>query len=102
MLSAEINIALHDRYPKTVMANTVIDNLNLIARSMRNMVISSDPQQGAYFDALYKLIDFQEELMEHSNKGIQETYRSATIVMFTLVGVALILGTGTDGDWEQF
>jgi len=44
-LNDNIDKIVNDRYPKTVIANDVIDNINKIARSMRNMLIMKDPEQ---------------------------------------------------------
>ena len=38
-LNAEVEDLVKDKYPKTVMANDIIDNINLAARSMRNVLI---------------------------------------------------------------
>jgi len=38
-LNDNIDILVKDRYPKTVWANDIIDNVNTIARSMRNILI---------------------------------------------------------------
>lgn len=44
-LSATTDDALQDKYPKTILVNQVIANLGLIARSMRNALILSDPDE---------------------------------------------------------
>src|SRR5512135_1252969 len=44
-LNRETELIVKDRYPKTILANTVIGEINKIARAMRNTVILSDPEQ---------------------------------------------------------
>ena len=39
-----INLTVDDRWPKTEQANDVIDNVNVIARSLRNAIILDDAQ----------------------------------------------------------
>ncbi len=41
-LLANIDNMVNDKFPKTVWANNVIDNINIIARSMRNTLIVKD------------------------------------------------------------
>lgn len=41
-LSSNINLLVDDRYPKTVWANNVINNINIIARSLRNAILVTD------------------------------------------------------------
>ncbi len=41
-LNTSIDLTVNDRYPKTVMANDIIDNINVIARAMRNALIEED------------------------------------------------------------
>jgi methyl-accepting chemotaxis protein len=44
-LSNAIELTTNDRYPKTVLAHTIKDEVNEIARSTRNMLLMSDPGQ---------------------------------------------------------
>jgi methyl-accepting chemotaxis protein len=44
-LNEEIEALVKDKYPKTVLANDIIDNINQIARSMRNMLIMDKREQ---------------------------------------------------------
>jgi methyl-accepting chemotaxis protein len=41
-IDKQLDIIVHDRYPKTVWANNIIDGVNRIARSMRNIIIMDD------------------------------------------------------------
>jgi len=42
-LNRELEMVLNDRYPKTVIANNIIANVNLIARASRNTLLMTDP-----------------------------------------------------------
>ena len=44
-LNSEINLLVNDRYPKTVIANTIKADLNEITRNMLNVLIMTDPGQ---------------------------------------------------------
>ena len=44
-LNKQMQDVVNDKYPKTVLANKIIDNLNLIARSSRNTLLMSAPEQ---------------------------------------------------------
>lgn len=41
-MNSEVDNMVNDKYPKTVWANNVIDNINQIARSMRNTLLMKD------------------------------------------------------------
>lgn len=43
-LNEDIQKITDDRFPKTVIANDIVDNVNLIARSMRNIVLVKEPE----------------------------------------------------------
>ena len=42
-LNTAVDTLVHDRFPKTVQANAIIDSLNLAARGTRNMLL--DPSE---------------------------------------------------------
>ncbi|MBK1680172.1 methyl-accepting chemotaxis protein [Rhodocyclus tenuis] len=42
-LSDDIDLMVNERFPKTVVAHDVIDNLNVVARAMRNTALLKDP-----------------------------------------------------------
>src|SRR5450830_1697736 len=44
-LNRQMNDVIHDKYPKTVIAGDIIDQLNLVARSVRNILLLKDPKQ---------------------------------------------------------
>ncbi|WP_343583675.1 methyl-accepting chemotaxis protein [Herbaspirillum sp.] len=45
MLNSQIDDVINDKYPKTVLANDIIDKVNLTARASRNILLMSDPGQ---------------------------------------------------------
>ena len=53
---------VNDKYPKTVWANDIIDNINQIARSMRNILLVDDKVK----------IDKELETIQESRKVIKE------------------------------
>ena len=44
-LNRQMDDVIHDKYPKTVIAGDIIDQLNLVARSVRNILLLKDAQQ---------------------------------------------------------
>ncbi|MDO8312857.1 MAG: methyl-accepting chemotaxis protein, partial [Sideroxyarcus sp.] len=44
-ISTEIGNLVNDKFPKTVIANDIIDNINVIARAMRNSVLVNQPEE---------------------------------------------------------
>ena len=45
-INGEIDRIVNDRWPKTVQANDIIDNINVVARALRNAIILEDAQLG--------------------------------------------------------
>ena len=43
-INGEIDRIVNDRWPKTVQANNIIDNINVVARALRNAIILEDDQ----------------------------------------------------------
>jgi methyl-accepting chemotaxis protein len=43
-ISGDIDSIVNDRWPKTVQANAIIDNINVVARALRNAIILEDAQ----------------------------------------------------------
>lgn len=41
-LNGSVDLMVNDRYPKTIWANGVIENINVIARSVRNILLKDD------------------------------------------------------------
>src|ERR1035437_3083551 len=44
-LNSGIGIMVNDRFPKTVVLNDTIDNVNQVAMSVRNMLLIKDPER---------------------------------------------------------
>jgi len=44
-LNAEIGDMVNDKFPKTVTAGRIIDDINVVARSTRNVLLVKDPEQ---------------------------------------------------------
>ena len=44
-LELRMRDVIDDKYPKTVLANDIIKNVNIIARSSRNLLLMTEPQQ---------------------------------------------------------
>ena len=44
-LELRMRDVIDDKYPKTVLANDIIKNVNIIVRSSRNLLLMSEPQQ---------------------------------------------------------
>jgi methyl-accepting chemotaxis protein len=70
-LSDDINLINNDRYPKTVLAHSIKDELNGIAQSMRNLLIMSDPgdlkKEFDNIDASTKVISAALDKLEKTN-----------------------------------
>src|ERR1700690_4377426 len=43
-INGDISVIVNDRWPKTVQANAIIDNINVVARALRNAIILEDTQ----------------------------------------------------------
>ena len=44
-LNRQMGDVIHDKYPKTVVAGDIVDQLNLVARSVRNILLLKDAKQ---------------------------------------------------------
>ena len=170
-LDKQMNDVINDKYPKTVMAGDIIDQLNLVARSVRNILLLKDqqqvqseneriagaeksiqeriaqldkqladqesrlllgnlltaqknyhdkidqvfqlvaaddkdkaidmlisdvrPVQNAYMDAAQKMIKRQQIMMQRSGEIVEESYQSASNLLFGLAGTGLLLAAVT-------
>lgn len=45
MLNERLEVTVHDLYPKTAWANDMIDNVNIAARAIRNVLLMTDHEQ---------------------------------------------------------
>ncbi len=43
-INTELDDVIHDKFPKTEMANTIVDNINVIARALRNSLLVKSPE----------------------------------------------------------
>ncbi|MBX2977616.1 MAG: MCP four helix bundle domain-containing protein, partial [Ignavibacteriaceae bacterium] len=62
----EVTVIVEDLFPKTVMANEMIDAVNDNARALRNMIISNDP--AIEREALDRFAKARELVTKHSDK----------------------------------
>ncbi|WP_445367441.1 methyl-accepting chemotaxis protein [Methylomonas sp. BW4-1] len=65
-LLSNIDNMVNDKFPKTVWANNVIDNINIIARSMRNTLIVKD--QATIDKELSRIQDSRRAIKENLDK----------------------------------
>ncbi|MEW5770071.1 MAG: methyl-accepting chemotaxis protein [Pseudomonadota bacterium] len=91
-LNAGVELLVKDRYPKTVLANDVIDNINIIARAMRNTLILDDrgeveKELGRIVEARKNIKDRLEKLESSitSDKG-KEMFKAVTDARAAFVG----------------
>ncbi len=61
-LNSSVNTLVHDRYPKTVAANTILEHLGVIARAGRNMALLRDQ----------KAVETERARIAASLKAVQE------------------------------
>ena len=83
-INKDIDDVIYDKFPKTVRANDMIDNINLIARAMRNAIIYDSTQRQeqinrvdsarnqiladiAYLDSTIKTVEGRELMQEVKN-----------------------------------
>src|SRR5271169_3625932 len=68
----DIDKIVNDRWPKTEQANDVIDNINVVARALRNAIISDDAQiVQAELDRIPEAIKVVIERIDKLEKTIQ-------------------------------
>jgi methyl-accepting chemotaxis protein len=65
-VSADLNDIVNDKFQKTVWANNVIDQINLIARAMRNTLIMSD--KTAIQKELDRIVEARKIILENFDK----------------------------------
>lgn len=69
----EIQLLVHDKFPKTVWSNEIIDNINVNARVIRNIIITNDPEvkkkELARFDDTKKIIDARMDSLRRTVKS---------------------------------
>ena len=74
-LDEEITLLATDKYPKTVMLNDMKDSLNLVARALRNMIITKDADEIAKEK---KRIDESREIIGKRIEELSKVVRSDT------------------------
>ncbi len=67
-LNANVDALANDRYPKTAWANDAIINLNVVARTMRNIALATDPE---------KIASEREQLLS-ARKTVAENFERLT------------------------
>jgi len=72
-LNASLDTLLHDRFPKTVQANSVINDINEIARSLRNMMI--DPSKTSMDTELKRIAEARKDAVGNLEK-LKSTIKS--------------------------
>ena len=66
MLHDEIDGLVNDKFPKTVLANDIIDNINLTARTLRNAALVKQPE--AVAKELERTVDARKKVAEDFEK----------------------------------
>ncbi len=72
-LSGQVKIVANDRMPKVEMANDIVDNINVIARGLRNIIIDTSKETQ---EAELKRITESREQIGKQIKTLQETSKS--------------------------
>ena len=72
-LDEEISNMVKDKFPKTVWANNMIDDLNVVARSMRNALLIEDKAQ--QLNELERISESRTKLLENLDK-LEKTIKS--------------------------
>ena len=72
-LNASLDTLLHDRFPKTVQANNVINDINEIARALRNMMI--EPSKASMDAELTRIAEARKDAVGNLEK-LKSTIKS--------------------------
>ncbi len=72
-LNAKVDDMINDKYPKTVMANNIIDQVNIVARAMRNSLLVTDPATAK--KELDRIAEAKKTILENFDK-LESTIRS--------------------------
>ncbi len=67
VMSDNINNIVNDKYPKTVWANNIIDNVNVIARSLRNGILNIDNKERVKSE-MARIADSRKAIKENFDK----------------------------------
>ncbi len=82
-LNEEIHLISEDRVPKTILANDIIDNVNLVARSVRNMIILDINKERE------KVLE-QDEHIAEATKNIADRLGKLTETITTPEGIQML------------
>ena len=80
VMDDEIDLMVNDRFPKTIQANNVIDNMNIIARALRNIVIDSNKDN----------VEAELKRIADSRKLITDTIETLTQTITSQEGKAIL------------
>jgi methyl-accepting chemotaxis protein len=72
-MNDDIILIAHDRFPKTIWANDMIDAINDNARAIRDMMLTDDPK---IKEEAYKRFDWAKELVTDRLNKLKETEKS--------------------------
>jgi methyl-accepting chemotaxis protein len=72
-IQAGLELIVEDRFPKTVMANNIIGQINLIARAQRNILLLSDPES---VGKELKTIEAAEKIVTQEIEKLQKVIHS--------------------------
>ncbi|MDP2036913.1 MAG: methyl-accepting chemotaxis protein [Ignavibacteria bacterium] len=100
-VNEEVQLLVHEQFPKTIWSNDIIDNVNVNARVIRNIIITNDPvvkkKELARFDETKKTIDARMDSLRRTVKSetgkelftnvetAQEKYLSTRNVLIGLI-----------------
>ena len=100
-LNTEVGDMVNDKFPKTVLANDIINNINIVARSSRNILLMKNPDQikaeygriaeaqkanGENFEKLSKMITSEEgkKLMADAH-NMRQSYNATITKLLDLI-----------------
>ena len=72
-LDGEISDMVNDKFPKTVWANDIIDNINIVARSMRNALLMEDKTKQE--KEMERIVEARKAILEDFEK-LEKTVKS--------------------------
>ena len=79
-MNNKIDLMVNDRFPKTIQANNIIDNMNIIARALRNIVIDTSRDN----------VEAELKRIADSRKLITDTIEKLTQTVTTEKGKAIL------------
>jgi methyl-accepting chemotaxis protein len=80
-LNRQMSDVIHDKYPKTVVAGDIVDQVNLVARSVRNVLLLKDEQQSkSEFDRITGADKALRDDLEQLDKLLTDDVSRASLV----------------------